>query len=74
MTSSTGTETYTVNLLDQLTGVTYPDGRDVSYGYDAAGNVPDPGVVSRVRARSMEHAERLSRFHVAWSKTANGEA
>lgn len=34
----------------------------------------DPGVVSGVLARSMEHAERLARFHVAWSKTAHGEA
>ncbi len=38
LVSSAGTESYTVDALNRLTGVTYPNGDVVSYTYDAAGN------------------------------------
>lgn len=38
MTSAGGLESYTINLLNQLTGVSYPDGTNVSFTYDPAGN------------------------------------
>ena len=37
-TSASGTETYTVNELNQLTRVVLPGGSTTDYGYDAAGN------------------------------------
>ena len=33
-----GVETYTINLINRLTGVTYPDGSSTAYSYDPAGN------------------------------------
>jgi RHS repeat-associated protein len=38
VTTSAGTETYTFDALNRLTGATYPGGPTVSYTYDAAGN------------------------------------
>jgi len=37
MTTLAGTTAYEYDLIGQLTGVTYPDGRSVIYEYDAAG-------------------------------------
>lgn len=39
MTDATGTTEYGYDLYDRLTGVGYPDGGFVTYGYDAVGNV-----------------------------------
>lgn len=36
--SLSGVESYTINLLNQLVGVSYPDGTATSFAYDAAGN------------------------------------
>ncbi len=38
VTSLAGTENYTLDALDRLTGVTYPNGDVVGYTYDANGN------------------------------------
>jgi RHS repeat-associated protein len=38
MTSSAGTESYTLDVLNRLTQVTYANGDKISYTYDAAGN------------------------------------
>jgi len=38
MTTLDGVTEYDYDAIGQLTGVSYPDGRDVAYTYDAAGN------------------------------------
>ena len=38
MTSAAGTESYTINLINQLTRVSYPDGSSATCSYDPAGN------------------------------------
>ena len=38
MTSEGGTETYTLDALNRVTAVSYPNGDNVSYAYDANGN------------------------------------
>ncbi len=56
MTTLAGTETYTYDLLGQLTSVTYPDGRVVIYTYDPAGNrtqVTDNGVITPYAANAL---------------------
>ncbi|MBE7504277.1 MAG: hypothetical protein HS113_29105 [Verrucomicrobiales bacterium] len=52
----TGTFTYTYDPLGQLTGVTHPTGRVVTYTYDAAGNrirVTDNGEVTPYAANPL---------------------
>ena len=39
MRTTAGLTTYIYDTLNQLTGVSYPSGRQVSYAYDAAGNL-----------------------------------
>ncbi|MBE7502048.1 MAG: hypothetical protein HS113_17490, partial [Verrucomicrobiales bacterium] len=56
MSTLAGTETYAYDPLGQLTGVTYPDGRVVTYAYDAAGNrirVTDRGVATPYAANRL---------------------
>lgn len=38
LTTPAGIENYTLNAIDQLTSVTYPDGTTTTYTYDPAGN------------------------------------
>ena len=38
MTPMAFVESYTINLVSQLTGVSYPDGTSTTYSYDPAGN------------------------------------
>jgi RHS repeat-associated protein/uncharacterized repeat protein (TIGR01451 family) len=59
VTSSAGTETYTLNLLDQLTQVAYADGRVADYGYDAAGNRTSETVDGATRNYNYDDASRL---------------
>jgi len=56
MSTLDGDYTYTYDAIRQLTGVTCPDGRTVTYAYDAAGNrttVTDNGVVTAYTANNL---------------------
>lgn len=44
MSSVAGTETYTINAINQLTDVIYANGDTQSYTYDPAGNRSYHGV------------------------------
>jgi len=55
-----GTTSYTYDNLDRLTGVIYPDGEQVTYAYDAAGNrTAMTSTVSGAIAYTYDTANRL---------------
>ena len=61
MTTAAGVTSYGYNALNQLTGVTYPGGRHVTYAYDAAGNrtlVSDSGTNTAYTANSLNQYTR----------------
>ena len=55
-----GTTIYTYDNLDRLTGVIYPDGEEVTYAYDAAGNrTAMTSTASGATAYTYDAANRL---------------
>ena len=60
MVSSAGTESYTINLLNQLTGVSYPDGTSETFTYDPAGNRQTMTTGGVTTTYAYDDASRLS--------------
>jgi RHS repeat-associated protein len=58
--SSAGTESYTLDVLNRLTGVTYPNGDAASYTYDAAGNRLTSTLNSATTNYTYDSAGRLT--------------
>ena len=59
-TSLAGTESYTLDAAQRLTGVTYPDGSTASYTYDAAGNRLSEATPSGTTAYTYNSAGQLT--------------
>jgi RHS repeat-associated protein len=73
MTTLDGTTTYKYDLIGQLTGVTYPDGRHVSYEYDEAGNritITDDGAPTDYTTNEMNQYAQMG--DVTYTYDADG--
>ena len=60
LTTSAGAEAYTLDRLDRLTRVAYPDGSSVSYTYDTAGNRTSATAGPRTVTYGYDAAGRLA--------------
>ena len=73
MTTLAGTTTYEYDLIGQLIGVTYPDGRRMAYEYDAAGNrvtVTDDSMSTNYTTNNLNQCTRVG--DVTYTYDANG--
>ena len=62
MTTLDGVTTYEYDAIGQLTGVTYPNGRHITYEYDPAGNritVTDNGVATAYTTNNMNQYNQV---------------
>jgi len=60
MTSAAGTESYTINELNQLTRVTLPGGAITDYTYDAAGNRATKAIGGSTTTYGYDDASQLT--------------
>lgn len=74
MTTTEGLHEYAYDDTYQVTGVQYPDGRDVQYEFDAAGNrakVTDNGTVTNYVANELDQYESAGADTFAYDDDGN---
>ena len=74
MTTAAGLTSYDYDALNQLTGVTYPGGRHVTYAYDAADNrtvVDDTGINTAYTANALNQYTQVGATTLGYDADGN---